>query len=142
MDNTLAANTLGTLGAVCWSIQVRSPSLQSPPSSSLLTSPPCQLIPQIILNYARHHTIGLQKSMMMLWACAGVPLGAYNIASGFNIALLVQPQILTGLSLVTWGQCWYYGEVSLFLFHLILNEREREDGDGSWGSGVGGMMGR
>ncbi|RAL62973.1 hypothetical protein DID88_004060 [Monilinia fructigena] len=48
--------------------------------------------------------------MMMLWACAGVPLGAYNIASGFNIALLVQPQILTVLSLVTWGQCWYYGK--------------------------------
>ncbi|QSZ35271.1 hypothetical protein DSL72_008140 [Monilinia vaccinii-corymbosi] len=46
---------------------------------------------------------------MMLWACAGVPLGAYNIASGFNIALLVQPQILTVLSLVTWAQCWYYG---------------------------------
>ncbi|EDO02081.1 hypothetical protein SS1G_04557 [Sclerotinia sclerotiorum 1980 UF-70] len=67
------------------------------------------LIPQIILNYKRHHTIGLQQSMMMLWACAGVPLGAFNIASGFNVALLVQPQILTVLSLVTWGQCWYYG---------------------------------
>ncbi|KAA8577102.1 hypothetical protein EYC84_007106 [Monilinia fructicola] len=47
---------------------------------------------------------------MMLWACAGVPLGAYNIASGFNIALLVQPQILTLLSLITWSQCWYYGK--------------------------------
>ncbi|KAF7856048.1 hypothetical protein EAF04_010004 [Stromatinia cepivora] len=88
MDIPIAANILGTLGAMCWSIQ---------------------LIPQIILNYTRHHTIGLQQSMMMLWACAGVPLGAFNIASGFNVALWVQPQILTVLSLVTWGQCWYYG---------------------------------
>ncbi|KAB8302135.1 hypothetical protein EYC80_005583 [Monilinia laxa] len=89
MDIPIAANVLGTLGAICWSIQ---------------------LIPQILINYNRHHTIGLQQSMMMFWACAGVPLGAYNIASGFNIALLVQPQILTVLSLVTWGQCWYYGK--------------------------------
>ena len=53
--------------------------------------------------------------MMILWACAGVPLGAYNIASGFNIALQVQPQILTTLSLVTWAQCCFYGEVSVRL---------------------------
>ncbi|TGO09190.1 hypothetical protein BTUL_0176g00260 [Botrytis tulipae] len=89
MDVPTAANVLGTLGAICWSIQ---------------------LIPQIIINYNRHHTIGLQRSMMLLWACAGVPLGAFNIASGFNVALLVQPQILTVLSLVTWGQCLYYSE--------------------------------
>lgn len=50
--------------------------------------------------------------MMLLWACAGVPLGAYNIASGFNIALQIQPQILTVLSLVTWIQCYYYDDVS------------------------------
>lgn len=54
--------------------------------------------------------------MMLLWACAGVPLGAFNIASGFNVALLVQPQILTVLSLVTWGQCLYYSEVCFLSF--------------------------
>jgi len=42
------------------------------------------------------------------WACAGVPLGVFNIVSNFNIALQVQPQILTFLSLVTWIQCYYY----------------------------------
>ncbi|KAH8594757.1 G protein-like protein-coupled receptor : PQ-loop [Bisporella sp. PMI_857] len=89
MDVPIAANVLGTTGAVCWSIQ---------------------LIPQIIINYRRHNTIGLQRSMMLLWACAGVPLGAYNIASNFNVALLVQPQVLTVLSLITWGQCFYYGD--------------------------------
>ncbi|KAF3311467.1 hypothetical protein TWF173_008288 [Orbilia oligospora] len=87
MDNPIAANVLGTAGAVCWSIQ---------------------LIPQIWINYRRHHTTGLQPSMMLLWAFAGVPLGIYNVVSGFNIALQIQPQILTFLSLVTWAQCHYY----------------------------------
>jgi hypothetical protein len=47
--------------------------------------------------------------MMLLWACAGVPLGVYNIVENFNIALRIQPQILTLLSLITWIQCKYYG---------------------------------
>ncbi|KAK6346699.1 hypothetical protein TWF696_006817 [Orbilia brochopaga] len=87
MYNAVATNVLGTAGAVCWSVQ---------------------LIPQIIINYRRHHTTGLQPSMMLLWAAAGTPLGIYNILSNFNIALRIQPQILTFLSLVTWAQCQYY----------------------------------
>ncbi|KAK6537444.1 hypothetical protein TWF694_011630 [Orbilia ellipsospora] len=87
MGNPVATNILGTAGAVCWSIQ---------------------LIPQIIINYRRHHTTGLQPSMMLLWAFAGIPLGIYNITSNFNIALQIQPQILTFLSLLTWSQCKYY----------------------------------
>ncbi|PGH23741.1 hypothetical protein AJ80_02170 [Polytolypa hystricis UAMH7299] len=89
MDVPIAANILGTTGAVCWSIQ---------------------LIPQIIVNYRRHHTKGLQSSMMMLWATAGVPLGVYNIVEDFNLALKIQPQILTALSLLTWAQCMYYAK--------------------------------
>ncbi|XP_014551522.1 hypothetical protein COCVIDRAFT_42171 [Bipolaris victoriae FI3] len=87
MDVPVAANVLGTMGAVCWSIQ---------------------LIPQIVVNYRRHNATGLQPTMMMLWAWAGVPLGVYNIAEDYNIALRIQPQILTVLSLVTWIQCYYY----------------------------------
>ena len=68
-----------------------------------------QLIPQIIINYRKHDTTGLQPTMMLLWACAGVPLGIYNIVENFNIALRIQPQILTTLSLITWIQCKYYG---------------------------------
>lgn len=49
--------------------------------------------------------------MMMLWAWAGVPLGVYNIVKEFNIALRIQPQILTLLSLITWIQCYYYESV-------------------------------
>lgn len=88
MDVPIAANVLGTIGAVCWSIQ---------------------LMPQIIVNYRRHDTEGLQPSMMLLWAAAGVPLGVYNIVEEQNIALRIQPQILSFLSLVTWAQCFYYG---------------------------------
>jgi hypothetical protein len=96
-------------GQVCWSIQV-----------DPLDSPACwchfltmlQLLPQIFINYTRHHATGLQPSMMMLWAWAGVPLGVYNIVSDFNIALRIQPQILTALSLITWIQCYHYQRVS------------------------------
>jgi hypothetical protein len=70
-----------------------------------------QLIPQIVINWKRHNAIGLQPTMMMLWACAGVPLGVYNIVEGYNVALQVQPQLLTFLSLVTWTQCYYYEKV-------------------------------
>lgn len=77
-----------------------------------------QLIPQIIINYRRHNTIGLQPSMMMLWAWAGVPLGVYNITKKFNVALRIQPQILTLLSLITWTQCRYYDKVSIeYIFY-------------------------
>lgn len=46
---------------------------------------------------------------MLLWATAGIPLGVYNIVEDFNIALQIQPQLLTVLSLITWIQCKYYG---------------------------------
>lgn len=78
-----------------------------------------QLIPQIIINYRRHNTTGLQPSMMMLWAWAGVPLGVYNITKKFNVALRIQPQILTLLSLVTWTQCRYYDKVSIVFISLL-----------------------
>lgn len=87
MDNAIVKDVFGVLGAVCWSIQ---------------------LLPQVILNYRRHSAAGLSPAFMLSWAFAGIPLGVYNIVSGFSIALQVQPQILTALSLVTWGQCHYY----------------------------------
>lgn len=70
---------------------------------------PPQLLPQIVTNYRRHDTTGLQPTMMLLWAAAGIPLGVYNIVEDFNVALRIQPQLLTFLSLVTWIQCKYYG---------------------------------
>lgn len=84
-----------------------------------------QLMPQIIVNYRRHDTEGLQGSMMISWAFAGVPLGVYNIVEEFNIALRIQPQILTFLSLVTWAQCLYYGRVSYILDYLDITNAIR-----------------
>lgn len=46
--------------------------------------------------------------MMLLWASAGIPLGVYNILRSFPVALQIQPQILTFLSLITWAQTKYY----------------------------------
>ena len=83
----IVSNVFGTLGAVCWSIQ---------------------LLPQIWLNYRRHAASGLSPTFMLLWACAGIPLGVYNVVQNFNVALKVQPQILSSLSLLTWAQCYYY----------------------------------
>ena len=78
-----------------------------------------------MVNYRRHNATGLQPSMMMLWAWAGVPLGVYNIVEGFNVALRVQPQILTFLSLVTWIQCYYYERVSQLFFFLLRANAEK-----------------
>lgn len=85
--NEIVSTVFGTLGAVLWSIQ---------------------LIPQIIHNYRRHSTESLSPGFMLTWAVAGIPLGVYNITSNLNIALRVQAQILTALSLTTFGQCLYY----------------------------------
>ncbi|KAG9245865.1 hypothetical protein BJ878DRAFT_438442 [Calycina marina] len=49
---------------------------------------------------------------MLLWACAGIHIGAYNIPNNFNNALLVQPQTLTILSPITWAQCFHYDDAS------------------------------
>lgn len=55
--------------------------------------------------------VGLQSTMMLLWSFAGIPLGVYTIAQDLNVALQIQPQLLTALSLITWGQCLYYKKV-------------------------------
>ncbi|KAF2266029.1 PQ loop repeat protein-like protein [Lojkania enalia] len=89
MNNPIAANILGTIGAVLWSLQ---------------------LLPQIWKNWRRHDSQSLSALFFLSWAVAGVPLGVYNIADDFNIALQIQPNILIFLSLLTWSQCKYYGE--------------------------------
>lgn len=58
--------------------------------------------------------------MMLLWAAAGAPLGVYNIVNELNVALRIQPQILTTLSLVTWAQYLYYGKVRVFSIALYI----------------------
>ncbi|KAF4549674.1 PQ loop repeat-containing protein 6 [Elsinoe fawcettii] len=88
MDNPAVANAFGILGAVLWSLQ---------------------LLPQIWKNWRRHDSEALSSTFFFFWAIAGVPLGVYNIAEEFNIALQLQPNILIFLSLWTWSQCIHYG---------------------------------
>lgn len=57
--------------------------------------------------------------MMLLWATAGLPLGIHNILANLNVALQVQPQILTSLSLITWSQVMFYGHVGS---HNLIGE--------------------
>ncbi|CAF9909867.1 MAG: hypothetical protein HETSPECPRED_009543 [Heterodermia speciosa] len=79
----VAANVLGTIATILWSIQ---------------------LIPQIISNWRKKKTDGLPGAMMFLWAISAVPFGVYGIVQNFNIPLQIQPQVFCVLSLVSWFQ--------------------------------------
>lgn len=82
-----AANILGTIGTVCWCVQI---------------------LPQIWHNWRRKNTDGLPGLMLMLWASCAVPFGVYAIVQNFNFALQIQPQCFGGLTLIAWGQSLYY----------------------------------
>lgn len=82
-----AADVLGTIGTICWCVQV---------------------IPQIWRNYRCKNTDGLPGVMLMLWASCAVPFGVYAIVQNFSISLQLQPQCFGGLTLITWGQTLYY----------------------------------
>lgn len=82
-----AANILGTIGTVCWCVQ---------------------LIPQIWHNWRLKKTDGLPGLMIMLWASCAVPFGVYSIVQNFNIPIQVQPQCFGLLCLVCWGQTLVY----------------------------------
>lgn len=83
-----AADILGTIGTVCWCVQI---------------------LPQIWHNWRRKNTDGLPGTMLMLWASCAVPFGVYAIVQKFSLALQLQPQCFGGLTLIAWGQTLYYG---------------------------------
>ncbi|KAF2114271.1 PQ loop repeat protein [Lophiotrema nucula] len=83
-----AANILGTIGTICWCVQ---------------------LLPQIWRNWRTKSTEGLPATMMFLWSASGVPFGIYAIVQNFNIPLQVQPQCFCFLCGVSWAQCLVYG---------------------------------
>ncbi|KAI0705221.1 PQ loop repeat-domain-containing protein [Cytidiella melzeri] len=85
--NTVAENVLGTMGTVCWMIQ---------------------LLPQIWKSWREKSTEGLSPFIGLLWGISGAFLGVYVIVQDLNIPLIVQPQVLSFLSLVSWSQCQYY----------------------------------
>ncbi|KAI1174806.1 PQ loop repeat-domain-containing protein [Nemania sp. FL0916] len=83
----VAANVLGTIGTVLWSVQ---------------------LIPQAWTNWRTKNTEGLPSSMMFLWAICGVPFGVYAIVQKFNIPVQVQPHVFMFLCLLNWSQTLLY----------------------------------
>ncbi|KAI8985769.1 PQ loop repeat-domain-containing protein, partial [Trametes punicea] len=86
--NRAAENALGTVGTVCWTVQ---------------------LIPQIWYSYRLKSTEGLSEWLMLTWGIAGAFLGTYSVVENLNIPLILQPQLFGVLSFVSWAQCQYYG---------------------------------
>ncbi|KAM0753229.1 hypothetical protein T439DRAFT_323864 [Meredithblackwellia eburnea MCA 4105] len=100
--NPIAENVLGTMGAICWSVQ---------------------LLPQAYKSYKRKDTMGLSSWMLAIWWFGGIFLGAYVVVQNINIPLIVQPQCFTVLSAVCWAQCLHYdqGKSKKFCFLALIS---------------------
>jgi len=85
--NIVAENVFGTIGTICWSVQ---------------------LIPQIVKSYRTKSTTGLSEWLLLLWAISGSFLGVYVIVQNLNIPLILQSQFFAALSTISWIQCQYY----------------------------------
>ncbi|KII87512.1 hypothetical protein PLICRDRAFT_258225 [Plicaturopsis crispa FD-325 SS-3] len=85
--NPVAENVLGTIGTICWTIQ---------------------LLPQIWKSWREKSTQGLSHWLVLVWGISGAFLGVYSVVQNLNIPLILQPQLFTALSLVSWCQCLYY----------------------------------
>ncbi|KAJ6578534.1 PQ loop repeat-domain-containing protein [Mycena capillaripes] len=85
----IAENVLGTMGAVCWTVQ---------------------LIPQVWKSWREKSTDGLSPWLVLLWGIAAGFLGAYAILLDLNVPLILQPQLFGFFSLLSWGQCQYYAQ--------------------------------
>jgi len=86
--NKVAENVLGTIGTICWSIQV---------------------IPQIWKSYRSKSTDGLSEWLIFMWGISGPIAGVYIIVQNLNVPLILQPHILASLFTVSWTQCLFYG---------------------------------
>ncbi|EPQ56613.1 hypothetical protein GLOTRDRAFT_138294 [Gloeophyllum trabeum ATCC 11539] len=87
--NAVAENVLGTMGTICWT---------------------AQLLPQIWKSWRTKDTEGLSHWLVLIWTCSSAFLGVYAIVQDLNIPLILQPQLFGGFSLISWGQCQYYGK--------------------------------
>jgi len=86
--NAAAENALGTLGTICWTIQ---------------------LIPQIWKSWRTKSTDGLSPWFVLLWGISSAFMGVYAIVQDLNVPLILQPQLFGALCLASWVQCQYYG---------------------------------
>ncbi|KAI0258938.1 PQ loop repeat-domain-containing protein [Gloeopeniophorella convolvens] len=86
--NAAAENVFGTIGTICWTVQ---------------------LIPQLHKSYRTKSTEGLSPWLLLLWGLAALPLGVYAVVQNLNAPLIVQPQLFGALALAAWAQCMHYG---------------------------------
>ncbi|KZV63180.1 PQ-loop-domain-containing protein [Peniophora sp. CONT] len=87
--NHAVENVFGTIGTICWTVQ---------------------LIPQLWKSYRSKSTEGLSPSLVLIWGLSGIPLGTYSVIQNLNIPLIVQPQLFGILCIFSWSQCMYYGD--------------------------------
>lgn len=99
MINEKAATVLGTLGTVCWCIQ---------------------LLPQVYYNWKKKNCEGVPPVMLFLWAFCGVPFAIYFISTRANVAVQMQPEIFFVTCTVTWIQTLYYPPVKLPLKRILM----------------------
>ncbi|ORY70646.1 PQ loop repeat-domain-containing protein [Leucosporidium creatinivorum] len=85
--NHVAENVFGTLGAICWSVQ---------------------LLPQVWKSWRRKDTAGLSSAMLLIWFLGGIWLGAYCVLKDLAIPLIVQPQCFCALSAIAYAQTLVY----------------------------------
>ncbi|KAJ7062861.1 PQ-loop-domain-containing protein [Mycena amicta] len=87
-SNKVAENIFGTLGTICWTVQ---------------------LVPQVWKSYKAKSTQGLSHWLVLSWGISAGFFGVYAILQNLNIPLIVQPQLFGLLCMISWGQCRYYG---------------------------------
>ncbi|KZT59488.1 hypothetical protein CALCODRAFT_493630 [Calocera cornea HHB12733] len=105
--NLVAENAFGTLGTICWCIQ---------------------LVPQAWKSWREKSTHGLSPFLVLIWASCALPLGVYNITLNTNIPLIVQPQLFGTLGAFCWVQCLHYEKhlsprnaaLTFFAFLLVV----------------------
>ncbi|KAI0687151.1 PQ loop repeat-domain-containing protein [Cerioporus squamosus] len=105
-SNHAAENALGTMGTICWTVQ---------------------LLPQLWHTWRTKSVEGLSEWLMLTWGIAGTFLGTYSVVQNLNIPLILQPQLFGVLCLISWVQCQYYGRrrsrtaaIAIFLTSVAL----------------------
>ncbi|KAH9852645.1 PQ loop repeat-domain-containing protein [Lenzites betulinus] len=105
--NAAAENALGTIGTVCWTIQ---------------------LIPQVWKSWRTKSTEGLSEWLMLLWGLSGTTMAVYAITKDLNVPLILQPHLFCTLSYLSWAQCQYYGRkrskwtaIAMYVGVLVLS---------------------
>ncbi|KAF7356190.1 PQ-loop-domain-containing protein [Mycena venus] len=81
--NPIAENVFGTMGTICWTVQVT---------------------PQVWKTWREKSTEGLSPWLVLTWGISTAFLGAYTIILDLSIPLVLEPHFFGFLCLVSWGQ--------------------------------------